>query len=93
MLAEFRREIRRLHGCSARFERFHVVPEASGRARRAVAVFLLEGHPAHRCYVWYEESVLVAVLHGMDVNGPEGAVNHVAAIERSSQERWAQEYA
>lgn len=92
-LAEFRREIRRLHGCAARFERFVVVPEAPGRGRRAVAVFLLEGHPAHRCYVWHEGNALVAVLHGIDVSGPEDAVSRVTAFERSSQERWAQEYA
>ncbi len=90
-LAEFRREIRRLHGCSARFERFVVVPEAPGRGRRAVAVFLLDGHPAaHRCYVWPEADGLVAVLHGIDIRGPEDAVRHVAAVERSLEDRWTQ---
>ena len=97
VLAEFRREIRRLHGCSARFEQFATVPEAPGRARRVVAVFALDGHAAHRCYAWPEPGPwgikLVAVLHGADIRGPEDAVRHVAALERSTQERWAQEYA
>lgn len=91
-LAEFRREIRRLHGCAARFERFVALPGA--HARRVVAVFLLDGHlSAHRCYAWQEGNALVAVLSGIDIRGPEDAVQHVAAVERSSRERWAQEYA
>jgi hypothetical protein len=97
VLAEFRREIRRLHGCSARFERFVTIPEAPGRSRRVVAVFALDGHPAHRCYAWPEPGLMgvtpVAVLQGADIRGPEDAVQHVATRERSSQERWAQEYA
>jgi hypothetical protein len=97
VLAEFRREIRRLHGCAARFERLVVVPEAPGRARRVVAVFALEGHPALRCFAWAERQAtgvtLMAVLRSIDIRGPEEAVRHVAALERTSQERWAQEYA
>ena len=97
VLAEFRREIRRLHGCSARFERFATVPEAPGRARRLVAVFALDDHAARRCYAWPEPGprgiTLVAVLHGPDIRGPEDAVRHVTALERSTQDRWAQEYA
>ncbi len=97
VLGEFRREIRRLHGCSARFERFMSLPEAPGRGRRVVAVFLLDGHPARRCYAWPEQHAdgvtLVAVLDGVDIRGPEDAVEHVTAVERSSRERWAQEYA
>jgi hypothetical protein len=97
VLAECRREIRRLHGCAARFERFVVVPEGPGRARRVVAVFALEGHPALRCFAWPEREVsgtsVVAVLRSIDIRGPEDAVRHVTALERSSQERWAQEYA
>lgn len=97
VLAECRREIRRLHGCSAEFERFVTVPEAPGRARRVVAVFLLHGHPARRCYAWPDRgeggTAFVAVLHGIDIRGPEDAVQHVSAIERASRERWAQEYA
>jgi len=97
VLAEFGREIRRLHGCSSRFERFVTVPEAPGRARRVVAVFALDGHSARRCYAWPEPGpmgmTLVAVLHDADIRGPEDAVQHVASLERSSQDRWAQEYA
>jgi len=98
-LADFRREILRLHGCAATFERFVTVPEAPGRARRVVAVFTLEGHPAARCYAWPELRTeswgysFVAVLHGEEVAGPETAVTHVNACERTSRERWLQEYA
>jgi hypothetical protein len=95
ILAECRKEIRRLHGCAARFERFVVVPEASGQARRVVAVFALEGHPAHQCFAWPERVgarvTVVAVLRSIDIAEPEDAVRHVAALERSSRERWAQE--
>jgi hypothetical protein len=97
VLAECRREIRRLHGCAARFERFAIVPEAAGRARRVVAVFALEGHPAVQCFAWPEPRergvAVVAVLRSIDIRGPEDAVRHVAELERTSQARWAQEYA
>jgi len=96
-LGEFKREILRLHGCASRFERFVAVPEAPGRARRVVAVFALDGHPALLCYAWTErfsgQVTLLAVLRSLHVRGPEEAVQHVAALERSSGERWAQEYA
>ena len=97
LLAEFRREIRRLHGCSARFERFVTVPEAPGCGRRVVAAFALEGHPARQCFAWPERKgggvTIVAVLRTLDIKGPEDAVRRVEALERSSQERWEQEYA
>ena len=96
-LVEFKREILRLHGCASHFERFVVVPEAPGRARRVVAVFTLDGHPALLCYAWAERFsggvTLLAVLRSLHVRGPEDAVRHVLALERSTQERWAQEYA
>jgi hypothetical protein len=93
-LGDFKREIRRLHGCSADFERFVTIPEAPGRGRRVVAVFLLHGHPAKRCYMWPEPGeAFVAVLHGGGVQGPADAVEHVAAAERTLCDRWAQEYA
>ena len=97
VLAECRREIRRLHGCSARFERFEAVPEAKGLARRVVAIFALEGHPALQCFAWAEAGergvTVVAVLRSMEILGPADAVRYVVALERSSQERWTQEYA
>jgi hypothetical protein len=97
VLAECRREIRRLHGCTARFERFALVPAGPGRARRVVAVFELEGHAAHQCFAWPERAAdgvaIVAVLRSMDVRDAEEAVRHVTAHERSSRERWAQDYA
>jgi len=98
-LADFRREIRRLHGCAATFERFVTVPEAPGRPRRVVAIFALDGHPAGRCYAWPElrtgawEFAFVAVLHGTETADPEAAVTHVEACDRDSRERWQQEYA
>jgi len=98
-LADFRREILRLHGCAATFERFVTVSEAAGRARRVVAVFALDGHPAGLCYAWPELGTgiwgysLVAVLQAEEVTGPEAAITHVAAAEHTSRERWLQEYA
>jgi hypothetical protein len=97
LLSDLKREIRRLHACSAEFDRFVTIPEAPGRARRVVAVFRLLGHPASRCYVWRESErgrlSVVAVLHAGDVAGPEDAVRQVTALERLERERWSQEYA
>jgi len=96
-LVDFKREIRRLHGCASEFVRFVTVPEVPGRGRRVVAVFGLSGHVAHRCYVWLEPAdggtELVAVLHGVEIRSPEDAVRHVTQLERVARERWAQEYA
>lgn len=96
-LLDLKREIRRLHGCASEFERFVMVPEAPGRARRVVAVFGLKDHPARVCYAWLERSVpdveCFAVLQSVDIREPEDAVRHVAEIERTTQDRWAQEYA
>jgi hypothetical protein len=96
-LSDLKREILRLHGCASEFERFVTLPEARGRSRRVIAVFQLKEHPARRCYAWLERSIggtdFVAVLHGVDVRGPEEALRHVAAVERASRDRWAQEYA
>jgi len=96
-LVDLKGEIRRLHGCASEFERFVTLPESPGRARRVVAVFGLKDHPARHCYAWIERSILgtecFAVLHGVDIRGPEDAVRHVAEVERATQERWAQEYA
>lgn len=96
-LTDLKREIRRLHGCASEFERFETIPDAPGSARRVVAVFLLKDHPARHCYAWIERSLLgidcFAVLHGVDVDGPEDAVRHVADVERATRDRWAQEYA
>jgi hypothetical protein len=96
-LADLKGEIRRLHGCASEFERFVKLPEAPGRARRVVAVFALKDHPARRCYAWFEHSIAgsdcFAVLHGMEIRGPEDAVRHVAEVERSTRDRWTQEYA
>ncbi|MCK6458273.1 MAG: hypothetical protein L6Q95_00080 [Planctomycetes bacterium] len=97
LLSDLKREIRRLHGCSSEFERFVTIPEAPGRARRVVAVFELKEHPARRCYAWLERSGFgaecFAVLHGMEIRGPEEAVRHVEEVERATRDRWAQEYA
>jgi len=96
-LTEFKREIRRLHGCDSAFERFVALPEAPGRSRRVVVVFNLPAHPARRCYAWLDAAPgapgVVAVLHGDETRGPEEAVQHVARVERIERERWAQEYA
>ncbi|HEX5139295.1 MAG TPA: hypothetical protein VFY93_20170 [Planctomycetota bacterium] len=96
-LLDLKREIRRLHGCASEFERFVTLPEVPGRARRVVAVFGLREHPSRRCYAWLERSITgtecFAVLHGVEVSGPEEAVHHVAKVERATRERWAQEYA
>ncbi len=96
-LSELKREIRRLHGCASEFERFVTIPEGPGRARRVVAVLALKDHPARRCYAWFEPSGFgmecLAVLHGVEIGGPEDAVRHVEAFERATRDRWAQEYA
>jgi hypothetical protein len=96
-LTDLKREIRRVHGCASEFERFVTLPEGPGRARRVVAVFALSDHPARRCYAWFERSVAgaecFAVLHGVDIRGPEDAVRHVAEVERATRDRWTQEYA
>jgi hypothetical protein len=96
-LSDLKREIRRLHGCASEFERFVDLPDAPGRPRRLVAVFALRDHPARRCYAWLERSIAgtdcFAVLHGIDIRGPEDAVRHVAEVDRATRDRWAQEYA
>lgn len=96
-LSELRREILRLHGCASEFERFVALPEAPGRSRRVVAIFALKDHPARRCYAWLERSGFgtecFAVLHGVEIRGPEDAVRHVEEVERATRDRWAQEYA
>jgi len=96
-LSDLKREIRRLHGCASEFECFVTLPEAPGRARQVVAVFALKEHPARRCYAWLEWSIAgaecFAVLHGVEIRGPEDAVRHVVEVERATRDRWAQEYA
>jgi hypothetical protein len=97
VLDELRHEIRRVHGCASEFERFVTLPEVPGRGRRTIAVFTLPNHAACHCYAWLEplgQGVeYFVVLHGIDVSGPEEALQHVALTERAASERWAQEYA